>query len=194
MTRSKSQYPDEVGTDLIEVAIVATQSVVMQGNDRLEAALAEHGLTRATAQALWAIDPASEPPSMKTIAQRLFCEAPNLTFVMNQLAERGLVQRVVDPHDRRSRLIRLTGEGQRIRSEIIAAAVVASPLAALSATALRQLVSILGEAVRSTPEAHAGRATVDAPGNGQPRPDQSLRNRRTAQGRQAPAGEAERGR
>lgn len=134
---------------ILETAVVAIQTVVSQSTDRLEATLTEHRLTPATAQALWAIDPAEQPPSMKTIAQRLFCNAPNLTFVVNQLVDRGLVERKIDPADRRSRLIVLTESGHRARSKVIDAALVVTPLANVSPTALQQLVDILGNALQS---------------------------------------------
>lgn len=129
---------------------MATQSLTGQTNARLEAALAEHQLTGATAQALWAIDPDERPPSMKTMAQRLFCNAPNLTFVTKQLADRGLVERYVDPADRRSRLIQLTPEGLRVRAAVVDAALAASPLSGLSDQQLTELITILGSALQSS--------------------------------------------
>lgn len=140
---------------ILETAVVASQSVVMQAADRLDAALAEHRLTHATAQALWAINPGEEPPPMKTVAQRLFCNAPNLSFVMNQLAGRGLIERVVDPADRRSRRAKLTEEGLRVRAAIIDAALATSPLARLAPEELHQLVGILSRALESSAEPEA---------------------------------------
>ncbi len=137
-----------MGHSDLELAVVATQNVVTQANDQLEAALAEHRLTRATAQALWEIDPDETPPSMKTMARRLFCQAPNLSFVVNQLAERGLVERQVDPADRRSRVLILTAEGHRVRAAVIEAAVATTPLAQLDEAELRQLVALLGKALQ----------------------------------------------
>lgn len=132
---------------LLETAVVAGQTLVMQTNERLDAVLAEHRLTGSTAQALWAIDPDEKPPSMKTMAQRLFCNAPNLTFVTTQLTERGLVERVVDPADRRSRLLSLTPEGLRVRAVVVDAALAASPLAQLSEEDLVRLVETLRAAL-----------------------------------------------
>lgn len=140
---------------LLETAVVASQSLVMQTNERLETALAEHQLTGATAQALWAIDPDEKPPSMKTMTQRLFCNAPNLTFVTTQLADRGLVERTVDPADRRSRLISLTSEGMRVRAAVIDAALAASPLAGLSEDDLTRLVELLRAALDAADVASA---------------------------------------
>lgn len=135
---------------LLETAVVATQSLTGQTSARLEAALAEHQLTGATAQALWAIDPDERPPSMKAMAQRLFCNAPNLSFVTKQLVDRGLVERCVDPEDRRSRLIQLTSEGRRVRTAVVDAALAASPLSRLSDRQLKELVTILGSAFESS--------------------------------------------
>lgn len=137
-----------MGHSELELAVVATQDVVTRANDQLETALAEHRLTRATAQALWEIDPDETPPSMKTMAGRLFCQAPNLSFVVNQLADRGLVERQVDPADRRSRVLVLTAEGRRVRAAVIEAAVATTPLAKLDEAELRQLVALLGKALQ----------------------------------------------
>ncbi|MER5440629.1 MarR family transcriptional regulator [Streptomyces sp. NPDC002790] len=131
---------------LLEAAVVAMQSLVGQTNDRLDATLSEYRLTGATAQALWAIDPDEKAPSMKTMAQRLFCNAPNLSFVTTQLVDRGFVERVVDPDDRRSRLVALTPEGLRVRGAVIDAALAASPLARLTDRQLTELIGLLGRA------------------------------------------------
>lgn len=84
---------------------------------------------------------------MKTMAQRLYCRASNLTFVVNQLVDRGFVERTVDPVDRRSRLVRLTDEGHRARAAIVDAALTTSPLARLSPDELRRLVALLDTAL-----------------------------------------------
>ncbi|GEM_PF-1330292 len=148
---SKQGRGVELSRKVLEEAVVASRTVTTRADDRLQAVLAEHGLTHATAQALWAIDPDGEPPSMKTMAQRLFCNSPNLTFVVGQLTERGLVVREVDPADRRSRRVTLTEEGLRVRSAITDAALETSPLRGLTATEQRQLVKLLRKALDSTP-------------------------------------------
>ncbi|WP_236795227.1 MarR family winged helix-turn-helix transcriptional regulator [Amycolatopsis sp. GM8] len=136
-----------MSTSTLEVAVVAVQSIVTQTDDLLGEALAEHRLTGVTAQALWAIDPSEAPPSMKAMAERLFCNAPNLTFVVNQLVERGFVERTVDPSDRRSRRVSLTDEGRRVRAAVIEAALATSPLARLAPKDLDRLVAILRKAL-----------------------------------------------
>jgi DNA-binding MarR family transcriptional regulator len=84
---------------------------------------------------------------MKELADRLHCNAPNLSFVMNQLTSRGLVERSADPADRRSRLVALTDDGRRVRSVVIEAALALSPFARLDTDDLLHLVSLLGKAL-----------------------------------------------
>ncbi|AXK35096.1 MarR family transcriptional regulator [Streptomyces armeniacus] len=131
----------------LEAAVVANHEIFMRTGDRINAVLAEHGLTHATAHALWVIDPAEAPPSMKELAGRLYCNAPNLSFVMNQLTGRGLVERSADPADRRSRVVALTEDGRRVRSAVIEATLALTPFARLDAGELRELASLLGKAL-----------------------------------------------
>ncbi|MFD5495586.1 MarR family winged helix-turn-helix transcriptional regulator [Streptomyces sp. NPDC001812] len=134
----------------LEAAVVANHEIFMQTSDRIDAVLAEHGLTHATAQALWAIEPTEAPPSMKELAGRLYCNAPNLSFVMNQLTDRGLVERSADPADRRSRVVALTENGRRVRSAVIEATLALSPFARLDTDDLLSLVSLMGKALEPT--------------------------------------------
>lgn len=131
----------------LTAVVSATHEIWMRTNDRIGAALARHGLTLPTFQALWAVDPTEPAPSMKVMAERLCCNAPNLTFLTNQLSDRGWVERVVDPNDRRSRVIVLTDEGRRVRDDVLREATEVSPLAKLTQEELRQLDALLERAV-----------------------------------------------
>ncbi|MBB4686192.1 MarR family winged helix-turn-helix transcriptional regulator [Amycolatopsis jiangsuensis] len=137
-----------MATPELTAVVAATHEIWMRTNDRISQALARHQLTPATFQALWAIDPAEPPPSMKVLAERLYCNAPNLTFITKQLLSRGLVERGVDPADRRSRVLALTAKGREVRDELVRTAMEKSPLAMLSESELRQLMSLLGRVVR----------------------------------------------
>jgi DNA-binding MarR family transcriptional regulator len=128
--------------DLLAV-VAAAFEIEMRGNVRRNAFLAEHRLTPPTAQALFAIDPAEPPPSMKAMTDRLHCNAPNLTFIANQLIDRGLVTRDVDPADRRSRVLELTARGREVRDELIRVTLAVSPYAVLDAEELAQLNGLL---------------------------------------------------
>ena len=131
----------------LTAAVAAVHESWMRTVDLITPVLAEHRLTTATFQALWAIDPAEQPPSMKVMAERLYCNAPNLTFMSNQLVDRGLVERAVDPADRRSRVLVLTAKGRRVRDEVMRAALENTPLGALTADELRQLTALLNRAL-----------------------------------------------
>lgn len=128
----------------LAAVVAATHDIWMRTNDLLGESLAEHQMTPATFQALWLIDPDEPPPSMKVMAERLYCNAPNLTFISNQLVDRGLVERAVDPDDRRSRVLVLTGKGRQVRDELVSTVLEKTPLAALSASELAQLAALLG--------------------------------------------------
>ncbi|SEG97690.1 DNA-binding transcriptional regulator, MarR family [Nonomuraea solani] len=135
-------------TPELTAVVAATYEIWMRTNDLIGQALAGHQLTPATFQALWAIDPAEPPPSMKVMAERLYCNAPNLTFITNQLVDRGLVERAVDPADRRSRVLVLTEKGRRVRDELVRTALEKTPLAVLTDGELRQLMTLLNRAVQ----------------------------------------------
>ena len=51
------------------------------------------------------------PLSMGELADRLFCDASNVTGIVDRLEARGLVERQPDPDDRRVRRLVLTAEG-----------------------------------------------------------------------------------
>ena len=132
----------------LAAVVAATHEIWLRTNDRIGRALDRHRLTTSTFQALWAIDPDEPAPPMKVMAERLYCNAPNLTFITDQLVERGWAERAVDPADRRCRVIVLTEEGRRVRTDVLRTAMEQSPLAALSAEELRGLAPLLERVVQ----------------------------------------------
>lgn len=59
-----------------------------------------------------------EPKPMRQVADFLSCNSSNLTGITDRLEERGLVQRTLDPEDRRVRLLVLTEEGRKVQRRI----------------------------------------------------------------------------
>jgi DNA-binding MarR family transcriptional regulator len=55
------------------------------------------------------------PLPMKQIAERMHCDASNLTGIVDRLEDRGLVERRVRADDRRVKEIALTREGRRVK-------------------------------------------------------------------------------
>lgn len=106
------------------------------------------------AMALKAID---EPTPMGKIADYLCCDGSTVTWIVDRLEDRGLVERQNDPRDRRVRLVALTDEGREIRNEIRAKLSQPPPaIAALPKKDQIALRDILRRAVRN-PSRRAGR-------------------------------------
>ena len=107
---------------------------------------AEYGLKPPQFFALQALD---EPVPMSSIASILRCDRSAVTWITDRLEERGYVERLGDPADRRVKLLALTEEGMRVREEIRARlATPPEPLRRLSAAEQRTLRDLLRKALR----------------------------------------------
>ena len=80
-----------------------------------EKTVADFGLSPAEARALMELE---EPMPMRSVADSLHCDASYVTTLTDRLEESGLVERGVDPSDRRVRQLSLTSEGQRVRQAL----------------------------------------------------------------------------
>jgi len=135
MTR-RDQQVSEVAGFLHELGMRARS----QANRRL----AELELTFPMAMTLRLLD---QPRPMRDLAEHLACDASYVTGIADRLEERGLVERLPDPHDRRIRRLSITAEGERCREQMsFALSDAASMLSALTEAELDQLVSLLGKA------------------------------------------------
>jgi DNA-binding MarR family transcriptional regulator len=89
---------------------------LMQANKPRFMALAQElGLAPMQLHALRLIEPEVEVP-MSSLAGKLFCDASNVTGIVDRLEARGLIERLPAHHDRRVKLLVLTAEGERVRS------------------------------------------------------------------------------
>ncbi|MFF3228879.1 MarR family winged helix-turn-helix transcriptional regulator [Nocardia suismassiliense] len=111
-------------------------------------ALRELDLTEPLANLLWLLDPDAEQPSMKDLAGRLFCDPSTITFIIDKLQKRGLVERRPGNHDRRVKVVALTDVGVEQRRKLIEAVTTRSPMSALSLREKRQLHRLLEKATR----------------------------------------------
>src|SRR3954449_1724053 len=106
---------------------------------------AEYGLKPPQFFALQAMD---EPVPMSSVANVLRCDRSAVTWITDRLEERGYVERLADPRDRRVKLLALTDEGRRVREEIrTRLAVAPEALARLSRTEQRMLRDLLRKAL-----------------------------------------------
>jgi DNA-binding MarR family transcriptional regulator len=61
-----------------------------------------------------------QPRSMGDLAQRLVCDASNVTGLVDRLESRGLIERRPGPDDRRVRMLVLTRAGEELRTRALA--------------------------------------------------------------------------
>ncbi|OZV84516.1 MarR family transcriptional regulator [Micromonospora echinospora] len=104
--------------------------------------IAELGLTPAVARALHELDP-DHPVPARDLAEQLRCDRSNVTALVDKLERAGLVERRVDPADRRLKTLVVTEVGREVRARVHQVLSDSRLLAALGAdelAALRQLV------------------------------------------------------
>jgi MarR family transcriptional regulator, transcriptional regulator for hemolysin len=80
------------------------------------------GQSSARMEALAAIMNSPWPSAQVDIAKRLRIEGPTMTRMLDTLETDGLVERVPDPSDRRSKQLRLTPAGEAVLEQIFAIA------------------------------------------------------------------------
>jgi MarR family transcriptional regulator, organic hydroperoxide resistance regulator len=109
-TPQQRALADEVWAQLLHL-------FMLRRNQFLDASI-ELGLTPGETNALLAIDP-SEPRAMGELATDWRCDASNVTWIVDRLEEKGMVERRTLPTDRRVKTIALTDTGRTIRLGII---------------------------------------------------------------------------
>jgi DNA-binding MarR family transcriptional regulator len=111
------------------------------------AALGELGLSFPQAHALRLLEP-ERPMPMSALAERLFCDASNVTGIVDRLEARGLVERRSAEGDRRVKALAITPAGVELREDVLA--IMSEPpeaIAALPPEDQRALRDILARAV-----------------------------------------------
>jgi DNA-binding MarR family transcriptional regulator len=121
----------------------------MDHRGRVGASLSELGLTFSQAHALRLLDP-ERPLPMSSLAERLFCDASNVTGIADRLEGRGLVERRSAEGDRRVKALTLTPDGVELRDRVLE--IMNEPpvaIAALSVADQRTLRDVLKRAVEN---------------------------------------------
>src|SRR5881409_2345304 len=114
---------------------------------KVGAELTALGLSFAQAHALRLLDP-EQPMPMSALAERLFCDASNVTGIADRLESRGLVRRESLAGDRRVKALTITPSGMKLRRQVME--LMSQPpdaIAALSDADQRALRDILARAV-----------------------------------------------
>jgi DNA-binding MarR family transcriptional regulator len=84
---------------------------------------------------------ATEPHTLRGLAERLAADPPYVTLMVDDLEKRGLVQRTPHPEDRRSKLVELTAAGRAAAER--ADALLDEPPAALREVPAEDLEALL---------------------------------------------------
>jgi DNA-binding MarR family transcriptional regulator len=108
-SRSKQAAVDEVWRLLLQCALSQF--------GRTAGILQQLGLTPGHMKALLMLDP-DEPRPMGFLAQRFQCDASTMTWLVDRLEERGLVERRGLQSDRRVKTVALTPLGVQTKSDL----------------------------------------------------------------------------
>ena len=109
--------------------------------------LADCGLTPGDFKALMELDELEARP-MRDLADTWMCDASNVTWMVDRLEERGLVERRAHPTDRRIKTVVLTGTGAKTRRELLDRfGTPPNELLALDRGELEQVRDVLGRLV-----------------------------------------------
>jgi DNA-binding MarR family transcriptional regulator len=84
---------------------------------------------------------ASQSHTLRALAKRLSADPPYVTLMVDDLEERGLVQRIPHPEDRRAKLVELTAAGRAAAAR--ADAILDEPPAELREVPSEDLVAVL---------------------------------------------------
>ena len=96
---------------------MALEIVFSEKPPRVPAVAAEFDLSPMALKLLYTLEPDTAKP-MSALAETLFCDASNVTGIVDRLEARDLIERRDSPRDRRVKLIALTDEGVVTRERI----------------------------------------------------------------------------
>jgi len=112
---SRATGDSESQPSLSQLVMYAARALRRSSKSELE----PFGLTPSQGRALGVVSRYGDrPPRLGDIAARLDIAPRSATEVVDDLQERGLVERAPDPADRRAVTIRLTDEGRALRQRI----------------------------------------------------------------------------
>ncbi len=80
--------------------------------------LATHGLTEQQWRVLRALSAAPQPLDAGALAQQTFLLAPSISRILNNLADRSLIERSTNPDDQRQTLIDLSADGRALVTSV----------------------------------------------------------------------------
>ncbi|OZG28291.1 MarR family transcriptional regulator [Williamsia sp. 1138] len=98
------------------------------------------------------------PRSVKALAAAATLDAPAATVAVNDLAERGLVDRKVDPGNRRTKIVSLTGSGRELLDSVRS---IGDPAPSAFEVLTEEELSTLAELLDKVTQGSSRRGTVE---------------------------------
>ncbi len=132
-------------TDLARRAWRAMSEIALD-HDRKVAVSEALGLSWARVLALRRL--ATQPHTLRALAEQLAADPPYVTLIVDDLENRGLVQRMPHPEDRRAKLVELTAAGRAASAR--AETILDEPPAALRNVRAEDLAAVLRVCERLT--------------------------------------------
>jgi MarR family transcriptional regulator, transcriptional regulator for hemolysin len=111
MAPSQSQVQSELGLLVLRLARLWRR--------KADQALAEHGMSEATAHPLRILSRIGKRVRQGELAEEIGIEGPSLVRLIDLLAAEGLVERQEDPTDRRAKMLQITPLGEAKVEEIL---------------------------------------------------------------------------
>lgn len=106
------------GDPAVEASMAVFDLILSERPARFPRVASEFGLAPHGLKAMQMLEPGSELP-MGALAEALLCDASNVTGIVDRLEQRGLIERRVDPGDRRVKRIALTPDGESVRGQMM---------------------------------------------------------------------------
>jgi DNA-binding MarR family transcriptional regulator len=142
---TKARKNDHAALDTALSKLMLTSMMVADDIDR---GLAERGLTRARATALWEVLH-REPVTQRELADALRVTPRNITALVDALEKTGFVRRTDHPTDRRAIIVALTPKGRKAgsRMKVEKQAFAAALFGGLTASQLQNFVGGLDHVI-----------------------------------------------
>lgn len=165
-----NEEPD-IHAPLVREVVHLTFELAGRLRAHMDRVAAELDLTPMQARALFV---SRHPVPMGFLAESLHCDASNITGIVDRLEERGLMERAVDPDDRRRRNLVLTSAGREMTERLRDLLREGNPILRLDVVELGALHEMLLRLL-APEDPHQPAATVEA-GSGGTRIEQTERN------------------
>lgn len=144
--RRPTTQPNPSAAELSEAIAYLVYELVHQWQELTDERAKQFGLTGQ--QAAVVMNLSREQPSMRDLADRLRCDASNITGLVSRLEKRKLVCRFPDPSDGRVKRVHLTPSGQQLAERMRSRLFEGSPsVAGLSVADQRALLQLLRRAI-----------------------------------------------